>query len=469
LGACDKLKEASTKVWRYFFPKKIDPPECVLELLRYIYPTVNWDRVFFYDGWPHLIGLSPNAAITLPDTYSPHRINIYFKPGRWDPCTCRGLGLIVHEGFHVLQITDVIGGIGPGFARPFIIQYLSCWAGHGFTYDDHPLEQTAYLVAGRSTSLYETCCDSPRLPCDCSTDPPTLNQAGLQAFKDHCSNVVQQDSGINFWRDMADCTPGLKAIFDAARRLFDRTCRTRIEVSVPIPTGPGSGPTDPEAPVPPRTHLPERTSGPPIQVPVQWIACLLGLVGAGLLYLIGALYYLLWMLVWTIVAIVLWLVKIIVEIIGTIVAGIMWAVTGIVCAAEWLWGKFKALLGKICTWSEELEKKCTDWEEKQEQKCTQTKEEKEKKCTQTKEEKEKKCTQTKEEKTKNCCTWWPCSWACKSWHWVVNVVCVAWTWVTHVVCVAWTWITHVVCVAWTWVVSKTCKTFTWVVKGLTCW
>jgi hypothetical protein len=472
-GLCERLKNASTRVWRYLFPKRIDPPECVLELLRFIYPTVDWSRVSFYEGWPHLIGLSPNAAITLPDTYTPHRINVYFRPGRWDPCSCAGLGLIVHEGFHVLQISDMLGGMGAGFARPFIVQYLACWAGNGFDYDGHPMEDAAYQVAGRSTSLYESCCNGSRRACNCDTELPSVDEAGLAAFKANCANVVQQSSGFNFWRDMAECTPGLMALHRAAQWLLDKTCRADIPGTIPLPTRPGSGPTDPSKeppPMEPPTRGPEEEEKRNVvHVPVRWIACLFGLAGAGVLYLLFGIYYALWMLVWSIVTIALWLVKIIAEIIGTIAAGIIWVITGIVCGIQWLWERFKELLGRICRWGERLERQCTEWQETRERKCTEEKEERERKCTQAKEERERKCSETKEERTKNCCTWWPCSWACKAWTWVVNVVCVAWTWVVNVICVAWAWVTNVVCVAWTWVVSRTCKAFTWVVKGITCW
>jgi hypothetical protein len=453
-AVCDALKAASTDVWHWFFPRKIDPPDCLLDLLRFIYPTVDWSRVSFFDGWPHVLGFSPNAAITLPATYSLSRIHVHFKPGRWNPCTCPGVGLIVHEGFHVLQIQDAVGGWGPGFARPFIAQYLACWAANGFSYDGHPMEEAAYAVAGRNTSLFESCCTPGRLPCDCAADPPSPNPAGLGQFQASCGHVVQQTSGINFWTDMAACTPGLMALRRAARWLFENTCRSsdRDTVTVAAPTGPGSGPTDPgreETVLPP-----ERTEGRGISIPVSWVACFFGLIGAGILYLLFGLYYAVWTVLWSAITVVLWVVKIVVEVIGAIVAGLMWVITGIACAVEWIWERlkdlwrwFKGALGKACTWARDLEQTCTRWEEERTQKCTQTKEERTQKCT-----------QTKEERTRNCCTWWPCSWGCKAWVWVTNVVCVAWTWVTNVVCVAWTW-----------VVTRTCKAFTWVVKGATCW
>jgi len=41
--------------WRWFRPKRIEIPECVLTLLKTLYPTVNWNNVSFYQGLPWFI------------------------------------------------------------------------------------------------------------------------------------------------------------------------------------------------------------------------------------------------------------------------------------------------------------------------------------------------------------------------------------------------------------------------------
>lgn len=342
MGAgCDRMKDVSSRVWRWFFPKRIEAPECVLELLRFVYPTVDWSRVSFYEGWPHVTDASDNKAITLPDTYSPHRIHVYFKPGEWNPCSRTGLGLIVHEAFHVLQIQELLGGWGLGLARPFIVHYLACWPAHG--YADHPMEKAAYVVAGRSNppSLFEACCTTRRRACDCSTDSPSIDSAGLAAFQAACAHVVQRTSGISFWKDIARCTPGLLRLHRAAKRLFDWGCRSGDRDSIPVPTGPGPGPTDPDRPRPAPVDGEDDDRG--TRIPLWPFTCLSGLVGAGSLYIVSGLYYALWLLAWSVITVVLWLARILVEIVGVIVSAVLWAVTGIVCAAEWVWDQLKKL------------------------------------------------------------------------------------------------------------------------------
>jgi hypothetical protein len=340
---CDVMKGASTRVWRRFFPKRIEPDGCVLDLLGLVYPTVDWGRVRFHDGWPHLIGLSPNAAITLPDTYTPHRVRVYLKPGRWNPCSRSGLGLIVHEGFHVLQIRDVLGGLGLGFARPFIVQYLASWAAIGFRYDGHPMEDAAYAVAGRSTSIFEGCCGPTRRPCDCSSLPPTVDETGLRNLGTDRAQVVQRSSGIDFWRDMMHGTPGLRWLHRTAKRSAHRSSRSRHgdEARVPTPAAPAAraAEPDPSAPRVPRGGNSTRSRR---ILPARWIADVGGLVVAGLLYLAVGLSYLLWTILWSLVTLVLWLLRILVELVGIVVSGIMWAVTGIVCTVGWTWARLPA-------------------------------------------------------------------------------------------------------------------------------
>jgi hypothetical protein len=188
-------------------------PDCVREVLEFVYPTVDWDRVTLHLGFPHVIGWSDKSAVTLPGTFSLRQTHIYFKEDKWDPCSCDGLGLIVHEGFHVHQIQDVLGGYGLGLFNPSTISYLACWAGNGFSYDGHNAEDEAYAVAGRSTSLYDACCSKlGTLPCDCRCVPPTIDQAGLQNFETDCRDVIQSSSGGHFWRDFAGCVPGLEQL-----------------------------------------------------------------------------------------------------------------------------------------------------------------------------------------------------------------------------------------------------------------
>jgi len=92
--------------------------------------------------------------------------------------------------------------------------------------------------------------------------------------------------------------------------------------------------------------------------------------------------------------------------------------------------------------------KCGEGSEEPRKQCSKTAEKKRNECVQTRDDGYNECTQTRENRQKKCCTWWPCNWACKVFHWLVSVVCVAWRWVANIVCVAWHTIVEVVCVAW---------------------
>lgn len=264
------LKDISTRVWHWFFPGKILPPECLVDLLRFVYPTIDWSRVSFYDGWPHVIGLSSARAITLPGSYTLRGVNIYFKRGHWDPFTCDGLSVIVHEGFHVLQIRDVMEGRGLGLARPFVVQYLACWASNGFRYNSHSMEEVAYDVAGRARSLFDTRCKGTDL-------------AQLAEVLAGGGRLVQRSSGIRFWRDVAEAAP--------------------------------------------KGHVLRRAGSP--------------------VYVIYALYVLVWVSAWCLATLALSLLKICIELLGTVLCGVLWLITWLVCGLAWTWLRGTALLSSV--------------------------------------------------------------------------------------------------------------------------
>lgn len=143
MSLCGRMFEILRKLINLSFPKEIEKPECVLRLLEAIYPTVDWSKVRFYDGLPWFARLSQGTnAITLPGKYGLDSIHIYFQD--FNPCTCEGMGTIIHEGFHVLQYND-IGTFGVGWIRPFMIQYFACCFKLGKDcYDEHPMENGAY-------------------------------------------------------------------------------------------------------------------------------------------------------------------------------------------------------------------------------------------------------------------------------------------------------------------------------------
>jgi len=477
MGAwCDTMKQASNDVWRWFFPEKQELPECVLELLKVVFPTVDWDKVDFYKGIPHVLSTGQDA-ITLPDTYNLSGIGIYFDPASWNPCSEDGLAIFIHEGVHVLQIQQTLNGYGLGFARPFIMNYLSCWVANGFDYETHPMELAAYRVAACNSasagnrpacptiSLFEDCYDESNPICECSSGEPVLNQTNLDSFAADCTDVVQNSTGSSFLESSIDCVPGLRKIFDTAKALLEN-CKKVGRVDANEVTSTISANNDRTVII---DDVKKSTDKLAQKVFGQWVKCVWSFIGAILLYIIGAIYYALWMLLAFIVSVIIWVLKIIFEIIGVIIAGIMWIVTGIVCAVEWLIKKIRDALIAACDWSENLQRRCAEWEETRTRECAEEEDRGYSECAEEEDRGYNECSRREDQGYNECCDWAPCSWFCKAWVWVSNVVCVAWTWVSNIVCVAWTWVSNIVCVAWTWVVSRSCKAFTWVVSGLTCW
>jgi hypothetical protein len=468
-AACDAVAGAARGTFGWFFPPEVPAHDCVLALLRFIYPGVNWSRVRFHDGIPPIINVGQNA-ITLPSPvlWEPNLVRVFFQSGLWDPCICggmgRGLTLIVHEGMHVRQIWDT-GWDGVGLIRPFIMLYLSCWVSVGFNYAANPLEVQAVAVE----TDFNGCCTVDRRPCDCSTDPPTLDEAALQRFRDNCPHVVRTSSELSFFGSIAECIPGLQSLNRAAIGLIRNGCKSEDlagpSIDDEVPIGPVGG-TGEEAP-------PSRVSG-------SVRKCVLAGLAAVVLWILFALYYLVWLVVWFLVSIVITILKVIVDIVGLLTTGAVWLAAGVTCGVEWIVEQLGQGLGalvraikkglqKACTWATEKEEQCTEWATDRQEKCTKEEDQGYDKCTKEEDQGYDKCNQEEDQGYSSCCDWWPCSWGCKALVWVSNVVCVGWTWVSNLVCVASTWVSHIVCVASTWIVVTTCKAFTWVVKKSTCW
>ena len=125
---------------------KTDIPDCVREFYSYIYPDLDWDRVEFHEGIPLLFRWRNPGAITL-GSWTSSKINIHFKPGEGDPCTCKGISLIGHELFHVQDILSIGRGWGFGLIRLWYLAYVYCGIMSGFSFGKrHYLEEPAYDV-----------------------------------------------------------------------------------------------------------------------------------------------------------------------------------------------------------------------------------------------------------------------------------------------------------------------------------
>lgn len=199
-GPGSRLKARARHLWRWFFPEEVALPEEALRVLRTVFPRLDLDAVSFHRGIPHLVRLLGSQAITLPDLLAPKRTRIYFDPPYLDPGSVDGLGTLVHEAYHALQVQESRWGIGP--LRPFIVLYFACAAANGFRYHGHPMEDDAYALAGRRWSLFESA-------------------AGFEPFDRVAERLAVPASGLRFWRKLARSTPGVgRLLRPEARRLW---------------------------------------------------------------------------------------------------------------------------------------------------------------------------------------------------------------------------------------------------------
>lgn len=175
---------------RWFFPPEVELPEHARRVLRTVYPTLDLKWLRFHLGIPHVFNMFAIQGITMPGRLRPRRARIYIEPRYWDPGSLDGLGLLLHESYHALQIQEA--GPGLGFLRPFMILYLACAAGNGFRYAGHPLEDDAYEVAGDIGSRFES----------------TFRKGGAEIVPEACECVATPSSGLAFWRRLAESTPG---------------------------------------------------------------------------------------------------------------------------------------------------------------------------------------------------------------------------------------------------------------------
>lgn len=198
-----RLRERGRRVWRWFFPERMALPEEVRRAIRTVLPTLDLDRVAFYRGVPHLVRLVGSQAITLPDLLAPRRTGVYVDSDYWDTETVEGVGTLVHEAYHALQVQESGWGIGP--LRPFLALYFACGAANRFRYKGHPMEEDAYRLAGRRRSLFESSFPGP------APDP---------AVVERCVHFAAPSAELRFWRKLAASTPLVKRFVTPETRRF---------------------------------------------------------------------------------------------------------------------------------------------------------------------------------------------------------------------------------------------------------
>jgi hypothetical protein len=195
-------------------PTEVFLPDCLSKIYRFLFPTLDWSRIHFFDGIPFPLNIGPKDGITVPSAFS-SAINIYLADGNYVPC---GPGapprpdepsswsseqynqagaahhtflLLAHELVHALQIQESAGsGYIPG---SWITQYVTCWFASRSTHCGNPIEDEAYDYANgcpngnpaRYGGALRMCVDSAYrkflgsqggngllAPCDCSAIPP---------------------------------------------------------------------------------------------------------------------------------------------------------------------------------------------------------------------------------------------------------------------------------------------------------
>ena len=138
----DKLEQFLDDFIRAVFPRRIQPSERVMNILKVIYPTLNWKHIRFYEGIPWFAKyVAPYVtAQALPATFSLRKLNIHVK--KYDENSCGVLADVVHEAYHMVQYERFQKAWGLGFLRTFIVYYNACYLTRG--YRNNPFEIPAY-------------------------------------------------------------------------------------------------------------------------------------------------------------------------------------------------------------------------------------------------------------------------------------------------------------------------------------
>jgi hypothetical protein len=148
----ERVNERLDKSWRFVFGKKKDIGN-FREILTALYPTINFDRIRFYEGIPWFAGfVAPYVtAQALPHTYSFSKLNIYIK--NFDLNKCGTQADVVHEAFHIQQYLHFNKGFGFGFFRSMLAYYYAYFLTLG--YMKNPFEIPAYAQEFK----YQRFCD----------------------------------------------------------------------------------------------------------------------------------------------------------------------------------------------------------------------------------------------------------------------------------------------------------------------
>jgi hypothetical protein len=191
-------------------PTQIFLPDCLMEAYKFLFPTIDFSRVSFFDGIPWPLSWGSEDGLTLPDPEGVEGINVYLREETYNFCDEETFLRIAHELVHVLQMQNSFtSGWGLGLFNPSVINYLSCFLSSFSSHRDNPLEAEAYDYAngpvdlgdppGQLRNCIESLLPTLLLPCDCSGIPwLKSNPKFIDGLMKQCPDIVKKEAKTSF-------------------------------------------------------------------------------------------------------------------------------------------------------------------------------------------------------------------------------------------------------------------------------
>jgi hypothetical protein len=218
-------------------PREFFLPDCLSKVYQFLFPTLNWSRIHFFDGIPFPLNRG-QGGITIASVGFSSDINIYIQEGLYYPCSSvpgdgpqaqESFLALAHELVHALQIQQMLGsGYIPG---SWITKYVTCFLTSLSADCDNEIEQEAYEYANGCpdscggdlrrclaaaglgpTNLSDLCNNQTGKvgPCDCLGVPPFRDtqigvtpdvQTFLEAIQNSCPLIPKREasSTIDVW------------------------------------------------------------------------------------------------------------------------------------------------------------------------------------------------------------------------------------------------------------------------------
>lgn len=185
---------------------RINIPDCVVEFFSYVYPDLDLNRVEFHEGIPKLFSMRKPRAITL-GSWTSFKINVHFRSGEGNPCTCEGIALIGHELFHVQDVLSVGRGWGFGLIRLWYLAYVYCGIMSRFG-RTHYLEEPAYDIQDRIEKYFESIGLnlSREGPCILTESGTTRSSDFFLQFPSNCQSLVIRKQPRSFMKIIQQST-----------------------------------------------------------------------------------------------------------------------------------------------------------------------------------------------------------------------------------------------------------------------